>query len=68
MNKPLIAPRLILPNQRKVSGGKNLDGSYWLEIEGSPRVSLTPQQIYDISIGFLRALGFALELPENIDG
>lgn len=55
---------LQLLNQRRLTGGKNLDGSFWIEIEGQGRVQLSPQQVLDMSVGFLRALG----LDVNFNG
>ena len=50
-----------LLNQRRLTGGKNLDGSFWIEIEGQGRVVLSPQQVLDMSVGFMRALGINID-------
>ncbi len=48
-------------NQRRLTGGKNLDGSFFIEIEGSGRVVLSPQQVLDMCMGYLRELGINIE-------
>lgn len=64
MNAPAIfrPGGVKLLNQRRLTGGKNLDGSFWIEIEGQGRVTLSPQQVFDMSTGFLRAIGYTLDI------
>lgn len=65
--KGRLAGGLVLPSSlvcqemRRVSGGKNLDGSFWLEIEGQERVTLSPRQWHDMAVGMLEALGIGIE-------
>lgn len=58
----LIVPSVGLAQQRRLTGGKNLDGSFWIEIEGQGRVMLSPQQMFGICTGFLRAMGIELQI------
>lgn len=57
----LLIPALQLPDQRRLTGGKNLDGSFWIEIEGQGRVTMPPAHCLQMCVGFLRAMG--IEVP-----
>lgn len=49
-------------NSRRLTSGKNLDGTFWLEIEGVPgRLNLRPKEVEIISLSWLRALGHTIE-------
>lgn len=54
-------PVIELPNQRRILGGKDLNGAIWIQIEGAPRVTMPPKQAIELSIGILRACGIQLE-------
>lgn len=49
------------PSRVHLSGGKNLDGSFWLEIGGQPRVNIPPREAEIMALSILRALGHTIE-------
>lgn len=54
-------PIIELPNQRRVLGGKDLNGGIWIQIEGGPRITMPPKQALEFAVGMLRACGVQLE-------
>lgn len=64
--KGLILPPTQIQEQRRMSGGKDLDGSYFIEVEGWGRAKMSPQQALELSTAFLRALGFNIKFPEKV--
>jgi len=64
--KPAL-PTLMLPNQRRLMGGRNLDGSFWIQIEGSgERVVMPPQQAMEMAVSILRSLGWQIEVQHPV--
>jgi hypothetical protein len=57
----IFRPNAVLPDQRRFTGGKNLDGSFWVEIEGQGRVTMPPQAAFDMAVGLLRAMGIDIK-------
>jgi hypothetical protein len=57
----IFRPNTTLPGQRRFTGGKNLDGSFWIEIEGQGRVTMPPQAAFDMAVGILRDLGIEIQ-------
>jgi hypothetical protein len=50
------------PQARRLTSGNNLDGTFWLEIEGVPgRINLRPAEVEMISLAWLRALGHTID-------
>ena len=49
------------PGMRRLTGGKNMDGTFWLEIEGQGRIILRPQEAEAMALAILRALGHTIE-------
>lgn len=56
-NGGLIIPGILLPNTRRLRGGKNLDGSLWLEMDGGERINMPPAAAFEMACGILKALG-----------
>lgn len=57
----IVLPTVMLPGERRMRGGKNLDGSFWIEIDGQGRLTMPPAQAMQMAIGILRAYGYAIE-------
>jgi len=55
------APLIALPNQRRLFGGRDLNGAIWIQIEGCPRITMPPKQAVEFAIGLLSAGGVQLE-------
>jgi hypothetical protein len=58
---------LWLPNQGRVRGGKNLDGSIWLELTPARgaqvpvRVGIPPDKAVELAIGILKVCGYEMQ-------
>lgn len=52
---------LLLPGERRMVGGRNLDGGVWLDIDGRGRITLRPEQALALAQGLLNALGYRME-------
>jgi hypothetical protein len=58
----LVRPELLIPNQRRLLGGKNLDGGMWFEFEGiEGRLNMSPQQAFDMAVNILKTIGVDME-------
>lgn len=57
----IFRPNAMTPDHRRFTGGKNMDGTYWIEIEGQGRVTMLPAQAFQMAVGLLRAMG--IDLP-----
>lgn len=55
------ADALILRGQRRMSGGKTLDGKVWLELDGRHRIELTPEDAFDLAKKIFQTIGVELE-------
>ena len=56
---------LILHGQRRMTGGKMIDGRIWLELDGKKRIELTPHSAFELAKGILRNLGYELEIENR---
>jgi len=54
-------PVIQLPGQRRLMGGKDLNGSVWVQIEGQDRITMPPKQAIEFAVGLLKACGIQLE-------
>lgn len=54
-------PIIQLPGQRRLFGGKDLNGGVWVQIEGQDRITMPPKQAVEFAVGLLRACGIHLE-------
>jgi hypothetical protein len=52
---------IILPGERRMKGGRSLNGGIWLDIDGKGRIELSPDQAIQLATGILRNLGMAVE-------
>jgi hypothetical protein len=69
--RDLGVPLIQLPGQRRLLGGKDLNGSIWVQIEGQDRITMPPKQAIEFAIGLLKAAGIQLEqvnTDELVDG
>lgn len=56
---------LILRGQRRMTGGKMIDGKIWLELDGKKRIELTPHDAFELAKGILRNLDYVLEIENK---
>lgn len=63
LNKPSMFRKggLLMPNGAYTEVGKNLDGSFYIQI-ADKRAQFTPKQAFDLAIGLLKVQGYNLEL------
>lgn len=64
-------PVIQLPGQRRLMGGKDLNGAVWVQIDGQDRITLPPRQAVEFAVGMLKACGIELQevnVDELIDG
>lgn len=69
--RDLGVPLIQLPGQRRLMGGKDLNGSIWVQIEGQDRITMPPKQAVEFAIGLLKAAGIHLEevnMDELVNG
>lgn len=59
--RALGQPIIQLPGQRRLFGGKDLNGGVWVQIEGQDRITMPPKQAIEFAIGLLKACGVQLE-------
>lgn len=59
--RDLGLPVIQLPGQRRLFGGKDLNGGVWVQIEGQDRITMPPKQAIEFAIGLLKACGIQLE-------
>lgn len=59
--RQLGTPIIQLPGQRRLMGGKDMNGAVWVQIEGQDRITMPPQQAIEFAIGLLKACGIQLE-------
>ena len=59
--RDLGQPIIQLPGQRRLFGGKDLNGGVWVQIEGQDRITMPPKQAIEFAIGLLKACGVQLE-------
>jgi hypothetical protein len=60
--KPMALTKgIVLPGERRMTGGRSLNGGVWLDIDGRGRIELSPQQGLELATGMLRALGINVE-------
>lgn len=59
--RDLGLPIIALPGQRRIMGGKDMNGAVWIGIEGQDRITMPPRQAIEFAIGVLRACGIQLE-------
>jgi hypothetical protein len=57
MKPPLV--RAI--DQRQLTVGKDLNGCVWLEIEGGPRITLTPDKAFKIADAMFKLVGIEMD-------
>jgi hypothetical protein len=50
-----------MPEARKVTTGKGIDGSIFIEIEGAGRVCFSPQGAIKFAVGILRACDISVD-------
>ncbi len=64
-------PVIALPGQRRIMGGKDLNGAVWIQIEGRERITMPPRAAVEFAVGILKACGIELQevnVDELIDG
>jgi hypothetical protein len=61
VKQPALAKGIILPGERRMTGGKSLNGGVWLDIDGRGRIELSPDQGLELATGLLRALGINIQ-------
>ncbi len=69
--RDLGVPMIQLPGQRRLMGGKDLNGAIWVQIEGCDRITMPPKTAVEFAIGLLKAAGIQLEevnTDELVDG
>lgn len=69
--RDLGLPTIQLPGQRRLLGGKDLNGAVWVQIEGQDRITMPPKQAIEFAMGLLKACGIQLEevnANELLDG
>lgn len=59
--RDLGVPKIQLPGQRGLMGGKDLNGAIWVQIEGCPRITMPPKTAIEFAVGLLKAAGIHLE-------
>lgn len=59
--RDLGVPLIQLPGQRRLMGGKDLNGAIWVQVEGGDRITMPPKQAIEFAIGLLKAAGIQLE-------
>lgn len=57
----IFLPMIQLPGQVHMTGGRNLDGSVWISIEGRGQITMPPKQAMEMALGILRTLGITIE-------
>lgn len=65
--RALGVPIIQLPGQRRLMGGKDLNGSVWVQIEGQDRITMPPKQAIEFAVGLLKACGIHLEQVNTDD-
>ena len=61
MSKPLALTKgIILPGERRMRGGKSLNGGIWLEFDDK-RIEMSPDQALQLVGGILKNLGIEIE-------
>lgn len=66
--QPILFRGLAIPGaDQRVTAGKRMDGSYFIDIAGrsSARAYMTPQQTFELAKGLFRSLGYHLELGDG---
>jgi hypothetical protein len=61
MSLDVLERGLVLPQDRRIKGGRNLDGGIWLDIDGRGRLDIRPDQAFQLAKGILHALGVNVE-------
>lgn len=56
-----MSVNVLLPGERRMVGGRDLDGGIWLDFDGKGRVNLRPDQALSLAHGIMRALGYTIE-------
>ncbi len=52
---------IVLPGERRMRGGRNLDGRVYLDFDGHDRINIKPDQAFRLASGILRILGVNVE-------
>jgi hypothetical protein len=61
--KPLALTKgIVLPGERRMRGGKSLNGGIWLDLDGKGRIELSPDQALQLAAGIFKNLGIEIEL------
>lgn len=60
--KPIALTKgIVLPGERRMKGGRSLNGGVWLELDGHGRIELSPDQALQLATGILRNIGINIE-------
>jgi hypothetical protein len=62
VKQPALAKGIILPGERRMTGGKSLNGGVWLDIDGRGRIEMSPDQALSLAVGIMKNLGIEFEL------
>jgi hypothetical protein len=52
---------IILPGERRMKVGRNLDGGAYIDLAGNGRIDLRPEQAVEVAKGLLNAIGCTIE-------
>ena len=59
-----LPPKLTLPNQVPLQGGRNLDGSFFIRL-GNQQAKLTPDEWFQMGCAMLRSVGVELSFANK---
>lgn len=61
MKPNLLSTGLVLPGERRMTGGKSLNGGIWLDLDGRGRIELSPDQAFQLAVGIFKNLDIDME-------
>lgn len=58
----IVLPPAFVSRGRPMRGGRNPDGSVWMQVDGRDRITMTPRDAFDVARNILATLGIKVDV------